>query len=478
MRILTADKFKKITYMMLLWVMVSFILAACGKEEVKVPTYDDTVEPADEVEYFAIVCNIDEVNSKVKLRSVGFTSELTLGYTGGADVKDKYGDVMPIGDVALGSVVDVVYDANRDKLLSMYISDSEAVEKKEGISGAEIDYIEKSVKINGKAYKMSNNVGVFSDNKEIGIDEITSEDQLTVWIYNNIVCSFYVELGHGFVKLTDYASYMGGMLEIGYDLIVPVTEDMLLTVREGTYTLRISKGEDSGTKEITVERNKESTISLADIAVEPKQMGSVLFHVTPSDAAVYIDKVRINPEGAVKLTYGKHRLDIVKDGYDTISGTITVKDAYKIREYTLVETGSTTETAKASTSTSTGSSSTRTTTEKTTSESTETGTTTETSTESSTDSSNDSDAVDVNASTGTKTSNKVTVTAPDGASVYFDSEFIGIAPLSFTKVTGTHIITLSKTGYLSKSYTVTFADDGEDKRLSYSELVSLSSLIE
>ena len=75
-------------------------------------------------------------------------------------------------------------------------------------------------------------------------------------------------------------------------------------------------------------------------------MGSILFHVTPSDAAVYVDRVRVNTEGAVSLVYGKHRLDIVKDGYDTLSGTITVKAPYKVKNYTLTETGATTESGK------------------------------------------------------------------------------------------------------------------------------------
>ena len=82
------------------------------------------------------------------------------------------------------------------------------------------------------------------------------------------------------------------------------------------------------------------------------------------------------------------------------------------------------------------------------------------------------------ADSGSKTGNKVTVASPLGASVYFDGEYIGIAPISFTKVTGSHIITLSQTGYLSKSYTVTFTDDGNDQTLNYDELISITSLIE
>lgn len=463
----TGKIYKVISALMILGLFV-ITLSACGNKPIKAPTYDDSVDPEDKVEYFAIVCNIDEVNGKIRLRSVGFTSEKKLSFTGGADVRDKFGELIPMADVQLGSVVDVVYDANRDKLLSLHLSSQEFLEKKEGVSAADIDYLGKTVKIDGKKYTMSNNVCAFSDNKEIGLDEICSEDQLTVWIYNNIVCSFNVELGHGYVKLADYASYIGGTVEIGYDVIVPVTEDMLLTVREGTYTLRISKGEDSGTKEVTVEKNKEQVISLADIAIEPKQMGSILFHVIPSDAAVYVDKRRVNTEGAVELTYGKHRIDIVKEGYDTLSGTLTVKEPYKVKDYTMTE--------KDSTESSTSSSSKASTTASNTSATTTTEKTTETQTTEAT--TEDPNTKDVTTASGEKTNNKVTISSPMGASVYFDGEYLGIAPISFKKVTGSHIITLSQTGYLSKSYTVTFSDDGEDKTLTYDALISLSSLIE
>ncbi|MBR1597953.1 MAG: PEGA domain-containing protein [Lachnospiraceae bacterium] len=458
------DKICKKIYMIPVLCILSVMLTSCGNKPIQAPVYNDEVEPADEVQYFAIVSNIDEVNGKILLRSVGYSSELELAYTGGADVKDKYGDIMPMSNVELGSVVDAVYDASRNKLISLQLSGNELLEKKEGVSGAEIDYLEKTVRIDGKTYKMSNNTSAYSDNTEIGLDEICSEDQLSVWIYNNVVCSFNVELGHGYVKLVDYASYIGGMVEIGYDVIVPVTEDMLLTVREGTYTLRIAKGGDSGTKQVKVEKNKEQTVSLADIAIEPKEMGSILFHVTPSDAAVYVDRIRVNTEGAVSLVYGKHRLDIVKDGYETLSGTITVKAPYKVKNYTLTETGATTESSTSASSDTTASSShTSTTTEKT----TEADGTTET-----------ADGSDDTTSNGSKTSNKVTVSAPLGASVYLDGEFLGVAPISFTKVTGSHMITLSQTGYLSKTYTVTFTDDGKDDTLSYDELVSISSLLE
>ena len=269
-----------------------------------------------------------------------------------------------------------------------------------------------------------------------------------------MVCSVYVDLGHGYVKLSDYETYIGGTVEIGYDVIAPVTEDMLLTVREGTYTLRISKGNDSGTKEVKVVKNQETDVSLSDIAIEPKQIGSVLFEVTPGDAAVYIDGKQVNTEGAIELTYGKHSIYITAPGYGSYSASFNVSYAYKVKKYVLEESDSTTDSTAAK------------------------STTTESTDQSTTGTGGSTTATTTADTTGKKTSNKVTVSKPSGVNVYLDGEYVGVAPISFTKVTGSHIITLSMSGYLSKSYTVTFSDDGADKSLEYDALTSVASLLE
>ena len=141
-----------------------------------------------------------------------------------------------------------------------------------------------------------------------------------------------------------------------------------------------------------------------------------------------------------------------------------MKYAYKVNEYKLTPEGATTEsgtTSKNSTRTQAGE-----TTERTTKEETAT---TEKATETTTEGGN---------STANKqTANKLIIAAPSGASVYFDGEYVGVAPISLTKVTGSHIITLSQNGYLSKSYTITLTDDGKDTTQTYDALVSVSSLV-
>ena len=446
-------------------------LTGCEITQTPIVTTEHTTE-IEKVALLAIVSRIDEVNGKISLRAVVYDSEIELNYNGGVDVRDKYGDIMSMKQITVGSIVDITYDPGRQKMLSLYQSASENVRRIEHLSGVVIDNGKQVIHINDKLYPMSENICAFSEDKEIKLNEICSEDQVTVWLYNDMICSVYVELGHGYVRLTDYASYIGGMLEIGYDLIVPVTEDMLLTVREGEYTLRIAKDKDVGVKKVVVFRDQETELSLADIAVEPKQVGSVLFQVKPVGATVYIDGRRVNIEGAIELTYGKHRIQIMADGYDSYSASFEVNYAYKVKEYSLNQTGSRKQTnAKQEHAMNQESA-----------EKKNSGTTEKNYSQTGDDmpdtEENKTETKDVTASDSVKTNNKVTVQAPVGVSVYFDGEYLGIAPISFTKITGSHIMTFSQAGFLSKSYTVIFTDDGKDENLQYDALVSISSLIE
>ena len=65
---------------------------------------------------------------------------------------------------------------------------------------------------------------------------------------------------------------------------------------------------------------------------------------------------------------------------------------------------------------------------------------------------------------------KIHIEQPAGAEVYLDGNYVGIAPASTGKVTGSHVITLSKDGYKTRSYTVNIGNDGNDVTFSFSAL--------
>ena len=75
--------------------------------------------------------------------------------------------------------------------------------------------------------------------------------------------------------------------------------------------------------------------------------------------------------------------------------------------------------------------------------------------------------------TASSTGYKVTIDAPIGAEVYVDGNYVGIAPISFAKVEGIHVVTLRKTGYSTRSYTINVDGEEKDASFSFSDLVAI-----
>ena len=64
------------------------------------------------------------------------------------------------------------------------------------------------------------------------------------------------------------------------------------------------------------------------------------------------------------------------------------------------------------------------------------------------------------------------IESPEEAEIYIDGIYVGISPTIVTKpAAGAHVVTLSRNGYVTKSYTISVAADDKDVTLSFSELV-------
>jgi hypothetical protein len=89
-----------------------------------------------------------------------------------------------------------------------------------------------------------------------------------------------------------------------------------------------------------------------------------------------------------------------------------------------------------------------------------------------------SDGDDENSSSTVDTTTdyyKVYIDAPESVEVYLDGSYVGTSPCSFKKQSGSHVISLRKSGYQTKSYTVQIDDEEKDISYSFADLVSSSS---
>lgn len=466
--------FKNYILVMVPVVALIIILTGCTKHTPTVVTTEEYDPYATAVELLAVIKEMDLDAGTMSFVTVDNGRQYDLLYNNGVDIRNKYDDIMSASKLSVGQVVDVTYSAANNKILEIAIN-PDAWEIR-NISGFTFDRIKRQATILGRTYQYSNDLVVYSDGKLISDSEVCREDELTARGYGGKLLSLTVDLGHGYVRLEDYDTYIGGMIEIGYDVIVPVTENMLLTVREGNYKLQITKGAAVGYKSIAVVRDQESTVSLKELQIAPASTGTMFFDVSPEFARVMIDGETIDTNETMELIYGKHRIRITADGYETKEGYFTVNSAYRIMTIELSRDGEdlenlddtsteadSTETDDTSTSQSTIS------TASTEAAETTTSSTASTSTEASSEATTET--------TTEATDNTVTIENPVGVYCYLDGTYVGIVPCTFQKTVGSHVIALSMNGCYTKSYTIQCTNDGKDDTYSFDALKTYQSTV-
>ena len=446
------------------------LLVGCGdtKGSGTVKVYNDTEENTvthEEMHLTGVLSFKDDAGEVMGFIDVQTGETYVLGYNGGVSLQDKYGRDITKAALTCGTVCDLVFYADTRKLVSVAANSNTTV--LDGVKKFSIIPEEKLAMYRGSSVNLWESATVYEGEKALQLDEISTEDEVTLNILNGKLVSVVLTKGHGYVRLLNQDSYIGGMVEIGYDVIVPVTSDMLVAVGEGDYTLRINKDGYSDSKKVHVKRNKENVVDLVDIAVPD---GTVAFKVEPSDAKNVKITVgdKVLTAGTFTGMYGTYTFKVEAKGYKTVTGRFKIDQPATDKRITLkkddteetTEAQKTTEEKKTTTATATSSDAQKSTTEK----------------KSSTGTNESTDATTEEVeNAGKVTENKITINSPADVGVYMDGDYVGITPVSVTKVVGVHTITLYKSGYFIKTYTITAMDNGEDMKLDYPVLVKVGN---
>ncbi len=371
----------------------------------------------------AVVVKINKEEEKITFLNLTVNRNYTLQYDGTTVFSDKYGQSMTLEQIREGDIVDVTFLKSKKRLATLAISGNGWTTA--GISRYQFDAVSHDVTIGNEIYKVTEDTKIFSDGQEIEMMDLNSVDILTFNGIGNTVHSIVVEKGHGYLRLSGDENFIGGWIEVGQNIIRQITEDMLLTVPEGSYQVLISTTGGGGTKSVVINRNMEITLDIGDLEIEAPRYGQVLFAMSPSSASLYVDGNLVDTSLPVTLEYGIHQLMARAEGYSTVTSYLKVAEESAGIDITLDLEDDEEEEEEESNET-------------------------------------------VSSGNGVTAASyyQVYVDAPEGAELYVDGNYIGICPISFKKVEGPHVITLRRTGYETRSYTIQI--DGEDKDVSYS----------
>ena len=367
----------------------------------------------------AVLVKKDKKEKKVTLLNLNRSRTYTLSMDGTTHLYDKYGESVSLEQIAEGDIVDVSFLKGTRHLTSM--KQSAEAWKNEGISRYEINYVRSEVKIGEDIYKLTENTQYFSMGRAIEKMDINPGDVLDFQGLDKQVLSVKVAKGHGYLRLVNDENFVGGWIEIGQSAIQRITDDMLLTLPEGSYQVNISHRGGGGVKDVTIYRNEETALDIGDLEVAEIQKGMLIFSMSPSGSQVYLDGVITDVSEPVTLEYGIHQMIVKADGYKSITQYLRVGQA-SAGVNVVLESVAGEETDK-------------------------------------------TEVTDVSSD-----SYKVHLDAPEGVEAYLDGNYVGIVPCSFKKVSGAHVLTLRKTGYTTRSYTIQVDDEEKDISFSFAEL--------
>lgn len=408
----------------------------------------------------AVVLSTDTDNKAVSLINMDTGKQYTLYYDGTTYVKDKYDGPMTISQIKAGDVVDVTFLKGKKKLASIKRSPQAWVYDK--INNYDLAGANRTASIGSQMYSLPAGAVVLSEGRRVEAGEVVSQDVVTISGIDHKIYSVSVEKGHGYLRLKNDQPLLGGWIEVGNSVIRQIKEDMLLTVPEGSYQVVLSNNNIGCVKEVTVERDKEVVLDVSDLEIAEDAVGKILFTVEPESAKVSVDGKPVDISQVVELKYGIHQVQAEANGYDTLTRHVQVGSEYATISFKLEES------RKDDGSDSISGNSTNT-------ERIPWEDTLQTSIENKPDNGSDTDSSVSENALGSSSNNKVYIDSPKGVEVYLDGNYVGIAPVRFTKTTGRHEITLKKSGYKTKTYTIYLENTKQDETYSFSALEKISS---
>lgn len=381
-----------------------------------------------------VVIGNDTEAKQIQIRELDSDIINTLTYGATSLIQDQYQQERDGEEIELGMILQVSYRGSDAKLISAEVPKD--VWEYQEVNKFSFSSDENMLQVAGGKYQYSSMTYFAANGTTVEPMEFNSQDVLTVRGIGIYVYSVVRTSGHGYIRLANYEDFIGGMAEVSDSLMVPISENMLITAAEGTYRLTLCKSGAAATKTVTVKQDEEVTVDFSDCKLEAKNIGQVTFAIEPDGAELYLNGTAVSYAKPVTLNYGKYNVTVALTGYQTYSGVLEVAEASKTIHIDLIE-----EEAEASDSTA--------------------------SPTASPDKESDEDTI----TKKIDSNHTITVSAPEGAEVYLDNVYKGMAPCTFTKVIGSQTITLSETGYVTKSYSVDILDDDKNAKFSFADLI-------
>lgn len=470
-----------------------------------------------------VVRAVNAEEKTITVYQIARMEEMVLRYNGATSVLSKYGRQQTMPQIQPGTIVRTEREPGSDLLRVVQEDDEGWVYK--GVGNLAIDRIGSTMSIGENLYRYDAQITVINNGQLVELDTLHEKDVVTVRGIEERIYSIQVEKGHGMLTFANYGEFIGGSIEVGYDVFDQINEGMEYVLREGSYKLVMRNGSLEVNRYITISRDQTMLMDLSQFMTEAGKKGLVYFTLNPVRAKLYLDDEEVELDGPLELGYGEYILEVQCDGYEPLSRVLTVSMPTANIRIDLADGDNTTSDGSLTeigtgegdipddgddigSGAGEGSAGEDGTGDSGAGDSgsgeedeggieeigapdderidelwgdgeggnNEAGGGSSGSGGSDEGSSGSSGSGDGSSSSGGNsggqviTGHYIMIRRPEGASVYFDGAYAGVAPLQIEKVTGEHTITFRRDGYISKTYTIEVENDSENPQYSFPDL--------
>lgn len=286
------------------------------KEDKKAAEVEEEIKE----EVLFLITGINMEGKTITLRSLSNLNEEEYEYNGATYIKDKYGNSTTINQLTAGEMV--YAQVKKETVKSIEISDE--VFSYSDIHNFLVDQENKTITVGKNSYYYENDIMVFYKNSSISLAEVSDSDTICLKGIDKKVFAIQVEQGHGTVVLENTGNYEGGNITIGNVLSQKITSKMRIEVPEGTHLMSVAKDGYGGSKEITVEANRETAVDLNEFKGEEPKYCTIAFVVEPDNATLYLNGEVVDLSQTMQLKYGTYTVKGKADGYAQWSGKLIV----------------------------------------------------------------------------------------------------------------------------------------------------------
>ena len=237
-------------------------------------------------------------------------------------VYDKYKKIKEFSSLKPGDVVILSTDSKKKKVRSLTMA--KHVWQMDQIEDLTVKENGEVASFKGKNYAWSDQIGIFWNNQQMTLEELSRMDILTITGVDRRILSVKVETGHGTVSFQNVDKFVGGYALFGNLLAVQIQNDMKIPVRAGSMLFSVMKAGIGGSKEIALEENQNLMIDLEAFSNETIQKGQITFRLLQEDAKLYINGALVDATKPMELSYGGYQIKVKSDQYDSWTRTLMV----------------------------------------------------------------------------------------------------------------------------------------------------------